>query len=476
MSVVTNRVSNPSFEAGTTGAAAVAGTSGAAALTFPVVTTPFGTHVLHCQWSTASTAAGGGLYVEVDVAAAGLAVGDVVSAGIFRALASIATRLQFSVEFRTSSATVSTSTGAQQAVGAAGQYGATQVGDDTASWLKLEGLTIPATCTKIRIRLLSVAGTGYANWSIGSYLRVDAFMLAKAATLPPYVDGNLGAGYYWAGTANASLSSLYTPELVVTAYSDMGPSPRATIEVKDPFPDTDHLTVLQLSGDDENEVRSAVDILAIGGTFSTDFEIPLGVDVTYRAHLFTEAGVDQGYTGTSAAVNIAFEPGWVVVQDYLDPSSALLLRAEAAFASSLQKSRASATYRAGTQTIALMGEQGLLEGTSLRVVTESEADTAVMDQILAGGTVLMRTAPNMPVPRLLYVVISTPTKVPHNVRTGGEAYLWDVSGDEVSRNVIDVVVPTVTWQQVIDAYPTWADLIAAHSTWLDLLKNPPPEA
>ncbi len=473
--IVTNGCTNPSFETGTTGATAVPGTTGVAALTNPTVTTPFGTKVLHCQWSTASTAAGGGAYVEIDVAAAGYVVGDVISAGIFRLLASIANRVQYSVEFRTGVATISTFTAAQQQVGAGTQYGAAAVGADTETWLKLEALTIPATCTKIRLRVLTVAGTGYANWSIGSYLRLDAVMIAKAATLPRYVDGSLGSGYYWSGTANASTSALYVPSVVVVGYSTMDPQPRATIEIHDTYPDAATLTIVQLSSEGQINVRDAERVSAAGGVFKTDYEIPPGIVTTYRAQMFTAGGGDLGFT-PSASVQVDIEVGWAIVQDYLEPKQAVLVGAGQQFANTLQKTRTIALYPAGTDTIALMGELGLLSSINLRLITQSDADTETLETIIENGTVLIRTMPPMPVPRQLFVAIGTPTRVPSNVRWGGEVSIFDLTGEQVSRNTLTVLVPTSTWADVIAFFPSWAALVAARASWLDLLKNPPPEA
>lgn len=473
--IVSNGCINPSFEAGTTAATAVPGATGAAALTNPTVSTPFGTRLLHCQWSTASTAAGGGAYVEVDVATAGYVAGNTISAGIFRLRSSIATRLQFSVEFRTGAATISTTTAAQQQVGAGTQYGAATSLADTETWLKLEGLVIPATCTKIRLAVLSVAGTGFANWSIGASLRMDAFMITKAATLPRYVDGSLGSGYYWSGAANASPSSLYVPSVVVVGYSTMDPQPRATIEIHDTYPDAATLTIVQLSDEGQINVRDAENVVAPGGVFKTDYEIPLGISTSYRAQMFTAGGADLGFT-SSTSVEVDIDPGWAVVQDYLEPKQVVLVQAEKQFANTLQKTRTLALYPAGTDTVALLGELGLLTGLNLRLVTMTNDDQQALDTILENGTVLIRTMPPMPVPRQLFVAIGAPTRVPSDVRWGGETSIYDITGDEVSRNTLTVLVPVTTWADVIAFFASWTALIAAHSTWLDLIKNPPPEA
>lgn len=187
--VTTNYISNPSGESATTGFTAVPGTTGVAAITNPTTSTAFGVKALRCTWSTASTAAGGGQYYELDIATEGLAVGDVISVGIFHLLTSISNRVQLSVEFRTGAATISTfSAAAKQTT--AGTIITASTRSALPSDQYLENLTIPATCTKIRVRVLSVAGTGYANWSIASYLQLDALKINKGATLLDYSDGS----------------------------------------------------------------------------------------------------------------------------------------------------------------------------------------------------------------------------------------------------------------------------------------------
>lgn len=165
----TNLVTNPSAETVTTGYTAIPGTTGVAALTSaaPSTVTAYGTKVLKCTWSTASTAAGGGTYYDVPVTALAtysFAVGHIKS--------SILNRLKLRVEWRTAIATISNSDDAEF-VAAAG----------TIYTKSLAGLVAPATATVARITVLSVAGTSYANWSIASYLELDGVWAAAQATV-----------------------------------------------------------------------------------------------------------------------------------------------------------------------------------------------------------------------------------------------------------------------------------------------------
>lgn len=183
---VINRISNPSGEQNATGYTVVAGTSGVAAFTNPVVTGNIrqGRRVLRETWSTASTAAGGGFTYDTPVTA-----GQILSVGFGRVRSSIGTRLQLSIEWRTSSATISTVTATAVQVTAGTIY-------DEGTF-KLENKTAPATATVARIKLLSVAGTGYANWPIGSYLETKLLMANLGATLGTPFDGDTVFGAIW---------------------------------------------------------------------------------------------------------------------------------------------------------------------------------------------------------------------------------------------------------------------------------------
>lgn len=184
--VVTNLATNPSGETVTTGWTAVPGTSGTAAVTNPKVTGNIrqGSRELRCTWSVASSAAGGGVYFDVAVSA-----GTVYSFAFGRVRSSINNRLQLQVEWRTSSATVSTVTGTAAQVTAGTIY-------DEATF-KLENQTAPVTATVARVKILSVSGTGYANWSIGSYLGVKLLICNAGATVGVPFDGDtyFGATY-----------------------------------------------------------------------------------------------------------------------------------------------------------------------------------------------------------------------------------------------------------------------------------------
>lgn len=263
----------------------------------------------------------------------------------------------------------------------------------------------------------------------------------------------------------------------VTPLVDDAPTPRATItfSAAELAPTVSTLSVVEISEAGEIPVRNGSLINGVGGAVLTDYEVPLGVPVTYQAEQFDAAGVSLGLT-SSATTTVSIPAGWVVISDPFAPRQAIRARAEVMFAESLSYSRDVKLYRRGTETVALMGQLGLLEDVNLRVLTESDADVAMMMSVLSGGNVLIRSMPPVPLPRVLHAVVGKPRRVPLDARLGGAYSVWDISGVEVSRPSMSVVEAVSSWGLYKSAYPTWADAKAAYTTWLDAKSNPPAEA
>lgn len=481
MSVVKNRAINPSNETNTTGMTAVPGTSGAiaAGCVSTVATTAFGVKVSRTTWTTASTAAGGGQYLEVDVATAGLVVGDTISAGIFHVLAHIITRLQFSVEFRTGVGTISTSTAAAQLVTAVDTiYGTAAAPDAT---MKLEGLVIPATCTKIRLRVLSIAGTSYANWSIGSYLDLDGLMVEKHSTLRPYVDGDQGNAYGWEGTAHASIADFMTPATTLDPLEDPTPSPRVQISVVDLYPSTRAVTLYRVVDGISYTVREAILLAATGSFVANDYEAPFGVDVTYQAMQFSDLDglIPLGLTPIATTLLDVVED-WIT--DPLRPANALRVEFTDKAGSQPSAPFPYTQHRVNTPTglriVALVGDRSLLTGLNMDFYTSTDDERAQITTILeqSGGLLCLRTPPvgSMKlIPRTLYVVAGNPVPDDFNLSADLPDVEWYNTVDEISAPEIGFGVPIVTWQNYVDAFPTWNDFNAAYLTWFDAEKNPP---
>lgn len=166
-----NLLPNSSGESGVTGLGLYAGTSGTSARTNPTSTTLYGSKVLRSTWSVASSAAGGGVYQE-----AAATEGFRYSVGVNHVKSSIGNRLalrlrflnEFDIEISGTSATAVQVTA-----------GTTYTADD----FKVESAVAPVGTVKLQVQITSVSGTGYANWSIGSYLETDGWVACVGSVL-----------------------------------------------------------------------------------------------------------------------------------------------------------------------------------------------------------------------------------------------------------------------------------------------------
>lgn len=263
----------------------------------------------------------------------------------------------------------------------------------------------------------------------------------------------------------------------LTPLSTMDPSPRVEVLVAagELNVATSTITIKQISEAGEYDVRDAVRVASAGGVFVRDYEPPLGIPVTYQAEQFDAAGVSLGLTGSATTI-VAADPVMVVMQDPLAPLRAVRVKPLRGFAGKLSRARDSQLHRAGRRTLALMGEQGLLEQVPLQVWTGSLEDSLALEAVLDEGTLLVRSSPALPLPPLFYTSVPTYTRDPYNAPAFGEASKFEMAGDQVTRSTLPVIEPAVTWARYKAAFATWGAMKAAYSTWLDAKQDPPPEA
>ena len=237
-------------------------------------------------------------------------------------------------------------------------------------------------------------------------------------------------------------------------------------------PRTDTLTVVAITAEGTYPVRSASRAYAVGGFAVTDYEAPPGVDITYRGQMFNAEGVEIGFT-ESSSTRYDIDPSLVIFSDPLVPGNCVLVEALSDFGGRKVRKRDGATYRVGTRTVGLFAPLGLLEGISLSVQTQSLDDADMLERVLEAMPVLVRSMPPVRVPRQLYVAVTQTDVQDVDVQWGGARTTYPLEGTQVSRSVTDVVVPVVTRQTYMDAFPTWAAFNAAYATWLDAINNPP---
>jgi len=262
----------------------------------------------------------------------------------------------------------------------------------------------------------------------------------------------------------------------VTPYADMDPSPRVgvLIDAADLNVSTVTITVYRSGPWGQFPVRGAEGVASAGGFFVTDYEPPVGVALTYTVEQFDAGGASLGFAlSLPTQVNIAL--GQVVFSDPLAPANAVMVDGRSDFAGVVKRSRDTAIYRVGGRTVALSGLQSKVQQVSLRCSTRTIAAADALASILAESVVLVRTMPDsVRIPSAVYAVVPDVVEVPQDVQWGGAWIVWDIDGHELDRPGLEVLVPTYTWQDLIDYYATWTALIAAYPTWLDVSRTPPP--
>lgn len=269
----------------------------------------------------------------------------------------------------------------------------------------------------------------------------------------------------------------------VTPFADMDPSPRVDVFIDDADLDvnTVEITVHQISVAGDIQVRNMVRQSALGGFADTDYEPPLGVPVTYRVAQYDAGGSELGFV-LELTTQVDIADGMAVLSDPLAPGLAVMVEANADFGSELRRTRPTRVYRAGYRSVALMGMQGLLEDVPLRCQTKTLEDADMLEDVLAAGQFLVRLMPSGGrLPLILHVVVPSPVQLPVDVQYGGEWIRWDLTGQQVSRPEIDIIVPVINYQRFIDYLVattdgTYGAAAAIWSTYLSALLNPPPAA
>lgn len=267
----------------------------------------------------------------------------------------------------------------------------------------------------------------------------------------------------------------------VTAFSDMVPSPRAVIDIDDADLNPLCVTaqVVQVSKWGSVPVENTPRTVA-GGFVVYDYTIPAGVSVVYQVRQFDASGSEIGLVlNLPTEVEIPF--GRVVLSDPFAPASAVVLDGEASFAGQRSKTRPTKVYQAGTRSFAMSGLASAFQQVNLSCYTDTVDQSDALAAILDQPVVLVRTHPRSGLPGSFYATVPefTPDSTDH-ARFGRDTNLWIMSGSEVSRPTVDVLVPIYSYQlfkQYLDAkYPpvaTYADAAAEWSTYIEAIRNPP---
>lgn len=271
-------------------------------------------------------------------------------------------------------------------------------------------------------------------------------------------------------------ASIITP--VLTAYTDEDPCPRVEVLITHLPPTVDTVTVWRSWAGTRSVVRGGNRAEVSGALLLVDYEVPLGLPVTYWAVGYTAAGVPM-QESPSATVTVSAPDTWI--QDPLDPTSAM--RAGMLIPGPLMVSGgsfAAPRYRRAGQRIAIHGSRlpvgrGDVRQAAAQVPLLLDSDnpttTAGVYEVLDQADPLCVRAPADLVPALTGLVYLAVDEYVPDPDTGWQGTMFTLEGDSVRPPGAGIVVQPRTYADLLDEAATYADLTTLYPTYLDLLRG-----
>jgi hypothetical protein len=326
----------------------------------------------------------------------------------------------------------------------------------------------------VRAQLIFRASTT-GSLSSGDTLDVTGILFEASAVLGSYFDGDTSSMSFWSGTANASTSTLYTPVLTATPYTDAAPAPRVVVTVDDLPPAVKTITMYRLSDGRTFKVRGAVNVPVAGGFAIPDVEAPFQVASAYRADMFDITGFDLGYTVT-VTTTLTVTDCWV--HNALDPTGAVMIDVTDASGKSLNRPIDGEVFYPEGRSLGVLisGRRRGLQGVDMFFST-LDATVATKFEAMFGGytdddqmipILCVRTPPYIDIPRTFYAGMLSPRKLPINVHMGGTLRNWAATADELAPPAPGLVVALLSRDDIDFFYATRNAVDAAYSSRLAL--------
>ena len=259
----------------------------------------------------------------------------------------------------------------------------------------------------------------------------------------------------------------------ITRYFDNKPCPRAEVLFETFALGTARVTVYRSAGGRDYPMRGAINAAVAGALTRVDFEIPFGVDVTYRAEMFSSSGMSLGFT--SSATTILHFDG-TVVHNPLDPQGAVyvdLLDQSAAIISRPVNGEILHPQGRVVGVAITSGRRGLSQ-VNLVISTRGLEDADKFSRLVGGysgnsvAVMCIRTGSPMRIPKPLFLSVLDPKERAVDVHLGGTLIDWDLDGTEVSPPAPGIFIPLLTRADINAFYPTRAAVNAAHPTRLSV--------
>lgn len=250
------------------------------------------------------------------------------------------------------------------------------------------------------------------------------------------------------------------------------PRVRVTFEAADLAPAVASVTVYRVVDGVETTVRSGLRAPAAGGWTGVDWEAPIG-PVAYRAEMFDAAGNDLGSTGSVSAEIPYTDADVAFLSDPLDASSTIPVVLNSGVDSGQSRPVSGTEFDLGDRKVILAGPRQLLT-VAVNFETATVEDRAAVNALIdrTGGLVLIRSAPPVPLPRLLYCWCSDP-QPSMSPMDSFAVTKWANTAKEVSEPKSAPAVAAVPYAIYEAAFPTYGDAEGAYQSYFDAYKNPP---
>lgn len=270
------------------------------------------------------------------------------------------------------------------------------------------------------------------------------------------------------------------PAPTLTPSTSSDPCPRVEVVVT-PMPgDADTITVWRSWKGQYAVVRDA-DAASVSGDFLVvDYEVPLGVPVTYTCRTADAAGTpSQESSGTTTTVNVS--ELWI--QDPLDPTTALAARIDLVQTTGVSlhgESFMPATYSADIQItpvagsalpVAFSGTRRAASRMPLSLITWDVDATDQLRLLLRQAFPLcIRTPADIPqLTGLTYVALDDVLETPY---PGWDSTLFTATVDSVRGPGAGIVVQVRTYDDLLDEAGTYSALLGLYSTYVEVLRGP----
>lgn len=263
-----------------------------------------------------------------------------------------------------------------------------------------------------------------------------------------------------------------------TAFVEPSFNPTPRVELTTAITDATALRVSRQYNDRTEIVRGWARRVTTMPTVVIDYEAPLETPVSYLVEGLNATGSVVG-SDVTASVVVPYSGGdnrLAILQNPYVPQQSRPIQLEGNAVSTLSYRRAAAfvTPLAGGGRVGIGGplsDPGEIPF-SILTATGDEAQ-ALLTMLSDAWPLLVRSVPPIELPRVCYVGIAdVQRKFIDRDAAGWE--LWSITAEQLRAPSATFVVPSHTWQEVIDAYATWGELVANKATWGDVIRDPAP--